>query len=91
MCGRYVVTNPVTKTLKVVKKSIQVNEEDNYKNDEDEINKLQEEINNFAEEKETILKKTQSDNYKKFQKKFGLNNYSVDLLGNENFKTMSIF
>ena len=30
MCGRYVVTNPVTKTLKVVKKSIQVNEEDNF-------------------------------------------------------------
>jgi len=30
MCGRYVITNPVTKTLKVVKKSIQVKDEDNF-------------------------------------------------------------
>lgn len=30
MCGRYVVTNPVTKTVKIVKKSINVEDNENY-------------------------------------------------------------
>ena len=62
--------------------------EDTFKNDEDEINKLQEEINNFAEDLDNKLKKTKSANYEKFQRKFLLNNYSVDLLGKGDFETM---
>ena len=30
MCGRYVITNPINKTIKIVKKSINVNNTDNY-------------------------------------------------------------
>ena len=30
MCGRYVVTNPVSKTEKLVKSAIQVNDNENY-------------------------------------------------------------
>ena len=30
MCGRYVVTNPVTKTNKIVKSAIQVEDIENY-------------------------------------------------------------
>ena len=30
MCGRYVVTNPVAKTAKIVKKAINVDNTENY-------------------------------------------------------------
>ena len=30
MCGRYVITNPVSKTQKIVKTSIKVEDKDNY-------------------------------------------------------------
>ncbi len=39
MCGRYVVTNPVSKTEKIVKSAIQVEDIQNY-NAHDENNKF---------------------------------------------------
>ena len=30
MCGRYVITNPVSKTKKIVKSAIQVEDNENY-------------------------------------------------------------
>ena len=30
MCGRYVVTNPVSKTNKIVKSAIQIDDKENY-------------------------------------------------------------
>ena len=39
MCGRYVITNPVSKTKKIVKSAIKVEDIENYNSLKDNISK----------------------------------------------------